>query len=266
MKRFWKDREGSRKMDKREYRLGLVSVSFREHTPEEILAAMKNVGLSFVEWGSDVHAPCCDTNRISAIAETQTRYGIRCSSYGTYFRLGETPIEQLPEYIAAAKVLGTDILRLWCGSKSGANMTEEEKNRIFDQSRRAAEIAEKSGVTLCMECHRHTFTERPDDAIALMQTVDSTRFRMYWQPFQWLTAEENTQIAEQIAPYAAHIHVFNWKGDARFPLQDAVAEWQTYLRAFSTPRTLLLEFMPDDCLQTLPTEADALKRIAGGMI
>ena len=37
------------------YNLGLCSISFRKHTPEEILRAMKEVGLSVIEWGSDVH-------------------------------------------------------------------------------------------------------------------------------------------------------------------------------------------------------------------
>ena len=39
------------------YNLGLCSVSFRKHTPEEILRAMKDAGLSVIEWGSDVHCP-----------------------------------------------------------------------------------------------------------------------------------------------------------------------------------------------------------------
>ena len=42
------------------HRAGLVSVSFRAHAPREILCAMKTAGLSLIEWGSDVHAPCRD--------------------------------------------------------------------------------------------------------------------------------------------------------------------------------------------------------------
>ena len=34
--------------------LGLCSISFRKHTPEEILRAMKEVGLSVIEWGSEL--------------------------------------------------------------------------------------------------------------------------------------------------------------------------------------------------------------------
>lgn len=245
------------------YQLGLVSVSFRKHEPKEILEAAKNAGLSCMEWGSDVHAPCRDREGLYKIAELQTQYGLDCSSYGTYFRLGETPIEELCDYIAAAKILGTRILRLWCGTKSGANMTTEERQSLLSICRQAAAIAQENDVVLCMECHRKTFTENPADAVWLMQAVDSQHFCMYWQPFQWQNAEQNTENAKMIAPFAKHIHVFHWKENEKFPLAGAVTEWQNYLRAFSVPRTLLLEFMPNGSIEELAAEANALKMIVG---
>jgi len=53
------------------YNLGLVSITFRDKTPEEILSAMKDTGLSFIEWGSDVHAPKDDIERLEGIAALQ---------------------------------------------------------------------------------------------------------------------------------------------------------------------------------------------------
>ena len=89
---------------------------------------------------------------------------------------------------------------------------------------------------------------------------------MYWQPFQWLDASENIQIAQKLSPYVKHIHVFNWKGTKRLPLRDGIAQWRDYLANFPAPHTLLLEFMPDDKLETLTTEANALKTIIEGII
>lgn len=250
-------------MKEGKYQLGLVSVSFRQHSPKEILEVTRAVGLSCIEWGSDVHAPCRDVERLREIAALQREYGIFCSSYGTYFRLGETPAEELEAYIQASRILGTNILRLWCGVKSGKDMTNEERDALLDVCRRAAKVAEASGVTLCMECHKRTFTENPDDAIWLMKSVNSPRFRMYWQPFQWQCSEQNIDNAKKIAPFAEHIHVFNWKGSEKLPLADAVGEWQEYIKVFSTPRTLLLEFMPNGRLEELVREADTLKTIVG---
>ena len=245
------------------YKLGVVSVSFRQNSPEEILEATRSAGLSCIEWGSDVHAPCDDMERIERIAKLQREYGIECSSYGTYFRLGETPVGKLKAYINAAKILGTDTLRLWCGEKSGDDMSEEEKKLLIKQCREAADIAEKNRVVLCMECHQRTFTQNEADAMRLMREINSPNFQMYWQPFQWQSIEENLEYAEAIAPYTRHIHVFQWKDKEKFSLNDGIEEWRSYLSRFSTPRTLLLEFMPDDSIDSLMAETQALRRIIG---
>ena len=70
------------------FQAGLVSVSFRDHSPEEILFAMQQARLTCIEWGSDVHAPCADGKALDKLVSLQKKYGITCCSYGTYFRLG----------------------------------------------------------------------------------------------------------------------------------------------------------------------------------
>lgn len=248
-------------MKENNYRLGLVSVSFRKHSPREILEAMKQAELTHIEWGSDVHASYNNKERLLELAELQREYGIECSSYGTYFYIGETPVEELRGDIAAAKTLGTNILRLWCGKKSGSEMTGEEREAFLSACRRVAKIAEEEGVILCMECHRKSFTDHLSDALWLMEKVNSKHFRMYWQPFQWQSVQENLAYAEAIAPFTHHIHVFQWKGEQKFSLSEGIEEWQGYLQKFDLPRTLLLEFMPDGQLSTLAEEVKALRRI-----
>lgn len=241
--------------------IGVVSVSFRKYTPEEILKAMKNAGLSKIEWGSDIHAPYNDTEQLNRLSVLQKEYGIQCSSYGTYFKIGVTAIEELEGYISAAKILGTRILRLWCGNKCGTEMTESEKESLLFLCSQAARIAEEKEVILCMECHKGTFTERLEDALELMQKVNSPHFRMYWQPSEWLEPSDNLKIANALAPYTEHIHVFNWKGKERFPLSEGIATWREYMKVFDASHTMLLEFMPDDRIESLATETKALIEI-----
>ena len=156
-------------MYKMNIKCGLVSISFRQHTPEEILCAMQKAGLSVIEWGSDVHAPCTDREKVQQIVALQEKYGI-----------GVTPSEELPRYIAAAKILGTNILRLWCGGKNYELFTEDEKKDLFAECRKLAQVAEKEQVMLCMECHNNTFTNVKEGSLELMEAVNSEAFGMYF--------------------------------------------------------------------------------------
>ncbi len=252
-------------MEAQKHRAGLVSVSFRAYEPREILYAMKEAGLSYIEWGSDVHAPCHNAARLGELVALMKEFGVRCCSYGTYFRLGQASISELEPYILAAKTLGTDVLRLWCGTKSGAEMTPDEVASLLADCRAAAEMAARHGVTLCTECHMGTFTERPEDALWMMREVASPHFRTYWQPFQWRTVEQNLHYLRTLLPYVTHLHVFQWKGAARYSLSEGFGEWQDYLALLQGSHTLLLEFMPDDKLETLGAEACTLRAITGEM-
>lgn len=245
------------------FKRGLCSVSFRNNSPEEILRAMKDAGLRYVEWGSDVHAPCTDTENLRYIATLQKNYGIICSSYGTYFRIGETDTEELYGYIRAAEILGTKLIRLWCGTKGSAVHEPSEKAQLFDACRRVAEIAEEHGVTVAMECHQWTYTDTAESILELMSEVDSQSFRMYWQPNQYRTAEENLRHIEMTGKYVTAVHAFNWDRDSRFPLSEAVDVWRDYLSRLSGEYPILLEFMPDDNIGSLSAEADAIRRITG---
>ena len=243
------------------YHTGLVSVSFRHLTPEQIIQAVKDAGLSCIEWGSDVHAPCHDLERLEHIASLQQKTGITCSSYGTYFTLGRDNVDTLEDYIAAAKVLGTNILRLWCGTKGSQKYALDELGTLYAECRQAAAIAEAHGVILCMECHNHTVTDTKESALALMEAVHSPFFRMYWQPNQYRTSEENIRYLQQLKPYIDYLHVFQWDRDGQYPLAEGIEIWKTYLSMLEGDRTLLLEFMPDHRLETLPAEAESLRKI-----
>ena len=194
----------------------------------------------------------------------QKKHGIQCCSYGTYFRLGETPLEELEGYIDAAKILGTNILRLWCGDKDSEKYTITEKENLFSVCKKAAEIAEKNGVIICLECHNNTYTQYLSGAIELIEYVNSPSFRMYWQPNQFREFDENIDYAKTISSYVEHIHVFKWRGQKKFSLNDGIDEWKKFLKCFSGEHSLLLEFMPDDNIESLKTESDALREIAGG--
>ena len=242
---------------------GLVSISFREHTPEAILQEAARANLTSIEWGSDIHAPCRDIENLDYIASLQKQYNIACCSYGTYFRLGHSPIEELPQYIHAAKVLDTKILRLWAGRKKASDCTEEERNYLFSQCRHAAALAEAHGVILCLECHRRSYTETMDGALELIHHVNSPNFKIYWQPNPDITLEDNLNYISALQEHITHIHVFHWVGSERLPLNQGMDTWKTYLSRLRGVHHLLLEFMPDDRISSLESEAKSLHELIG---
>ena len=244
------------------FKTGVVSVSFRALSVDEVIKNTKEAGLLAIEWGSDVHAPYTDLERINYIAKAQAEAGLYCSSYGTYFKLGEHDTEELRGYIAAAKILGTNILRLWCGNKNYSDMTEEEHAHVISEAKKAAKIAEELGAVLCMECHNNSFTDTLEGALYLMKSVNSEAFRMFWQPAIKQSVEKNVEYASAIAPYTYNVHVFYYEDGVKHPLADGVPSWRKYLACFSGKENLLLEFMPDNRPEALAQEAKTLNALA----
>ena len=240
---------------------GIVSISFRSHSPAQILSAAAACGLSRIEWGSDVHAPKEDPDALAQLAAAHIHSPLRCCSYGTYFRLGITPLAELPDHIRAAKKLGTDHLRIWAGRKNASQYTPEERQKFLDQCAAAASIAKAHGAILSLECHRRSYTETKEGAWELMRHVDSPHFRMYWQPNPDISVEENLAYIRLLRKYITHVHVFHWVGDQRLPLREGIPIWREYLQALGGSHHLLLEFMPDDRLESLQEEADALHQL-----
>ena len=241
---------------------GVVSVSFRQLSVDEVIRYTKEAGLSLIEWGSDVHAPYNDKERLEYIARAQAEAGISCPSYGTYFKLGVDDVETLHGYAEAARILGTKILRLWCGNKNYTDLTPEERDFMISESKKAAKIAEEEGVTLCMECHQKSFTNVLEGALDLMRSVDSKAFRMYWQPSTKEGVEYNLEYARGIKDYVDTIHVFYYKDGKKSYLSEGTEEWKRYLAEFDGRQNLLLEFMPDGSPETLKGEAASLNALA----
>ncbi len=239
---------------------GLVSVSFRPHSVEEIVAAAKAQNLTHIEWGSDIHAPVSDLKKIEYIATLCKENGISCS-YGSYFKFGQTPLSELPAYLKAASILGTDIMRVWCGIKSSKEYTRVELNALYDDCKRASELAQKAGVILCTECHNWTLTDEKESALALFDEVNSPAFQTFWQPNQFKTIEENIAYAKAVAPITKTVHVFAWEKENRYPLSKHETIWKEYLSHFKQDTPCLLEFMPDNNLSSLQTEANSLFKI-----
>ncbi len=244
---------------------GLTSVSFRRNSPKEIIEEAKKCGLYHIEWGSDVHAPCDNEAVLREIAHMQKEMGVNSSSYGTYFCLGRDRSEDIKSYIEAAKILGCDTLRIWSGEKASEDLGEDEIKTLTEECMAISEIAEKEGVIISTEFHIGTLTDNPESTLKLVKTVNSESFKTYWQPNQFKTLEWNKEAAKKVKDITTNLHVFNWTGKEHNPLTLAKDIWKDYFEIFKGDRYALLEFMPDNKIESLKEEAAALKNILEGL-
>lgn len=245
---------------------GLVSISFRKYTAEEIVAAMRRCGLTEVEWGSDVHVPVGDTERARQVRLLTEENGLHVAAYGSYYYLCSG--EDFHPYLENARILNTNVIRVWGGKKGSAELTGEDWYALVADARRIAKMAAPYGITITLECHNNSVTDTADSAKRFLDAVQEPNLKMYWQPNQKYSHEVNVEAAKLLSSDTVNIHVFAWElcGDEllRYPLTAHADRWQEYFRIFredGTDHTAMLEFMPDDRIESLAEEAAALDHL-----
>jgi len=96
---------------------GLVSITFRELPPEQIISLATEAGLGSIEWGGDVHVPHGDLKSAQRVARLTADAGLEVSAYGSYYRAAgrqSTGVDFESVY-KTALALGAPIIRVWAG-------------------------------------------------------------------------------------------------------------------------------------------------------
>ena len=246
--------------------LGLVSVSFRQLSPDRIAELVSECGLSGVEWGADVHCRPDSAESVQKVCGLSEKCGIKCFAYGSYYRAGspEQSEFEFEKVLEAAKRIHAPIVRVWAYVKGSDEATKDEYLSCVTDLKRICALAKKENIIVSLECHNNTFTDNYKSALALLDDVACDNLTMYWQPNQFKDLAYNIQSAAALAPYTTNVHVFNWSGKDKMPLSGAVDTWKRYvseLEKGTRSHNYLLEFMPCGTPEELPAEVIALKEI-----
>lgn len=237
------------------FKTGIVSVTFRKKTIDEIIRLAKSSSLECIEVGSDVHAPKEDHENCKRIAALAADSGIEIISYGSYYKLGqyESPEDEFEGYISAAKLLKAKNIRIWAGVRGSADIGPDERTRLTAEARLCARLAAEAGLTMSFEYHGGTLTDGCDSALKLMDDIAADNVSLYWQPNQYKDTDFNTSTLKRVLPFVSNVHVFAWdaRGGSclRFPLAVHEAAWHEYLDILSSDtkeHALLMEFVKDD--------------------
>jgi len=92
---------------------GLVTISFRKRSAEELIADCVKLGLRTLEWGGDVHVPHGDLARAREVAAATKKAGLTVSCYGSYFRAGVPDQPDFAGIVGCAEILGAPTIRVW---------------------------------------------------------------------------------------------------------------------------------------------------------
>ena len=246
-------------MSTNENRAGLVSISFRGKTPSEILAACKDARLTAIEWGGDVHVPHGDEKTARAVRNKTEKAGLSISEYGSYYHIGDGNEKLFDDVLLSAEALKTDCIRVWAGKNipSAEYPTQDYRAAVADARRICALAGDK---TVALECHPFSLTDEYHAAQRFLSDVGCDNLKMFWQSNQYRSEEYNVEAARALLPHIVRVHVFSWSATERFPLKHGKEAWRRYLDILSAkPLFYMLEFMPDDRIESLPREAQTLR-------
>ena len=109
---------------------GLVSITFRGLTPQQIINGAVDAGVEGIEWGGDVHVPHGELATAREVAERTRDAGLAVSSYGSYYRFNESDV-QFSHVLATAVALGAPVIRVWAGRQGSADADAAEWPRII---------------------------------------------------------------------------------------------------------------------------------------
>ncbi|SCL29246.1 Sugar phosphate isomerase/epimerase [Micromonospora nigra] len=248
-------------------RPGLVSVTFRQLTPAEVVALAQPAGLRGIEWGGDVHVPAGDDEAARRVAALTAGAGLETAAYGSYYRLGHSAAEGLsPESVVrTAELLGAPVVRVWAGRRPSSEADAAYRASVVEDARRIADLAGAVGLTIAFEYHRDTLTDTRESTARLLEAVADLPIRTLWQPQPERDRAENLADLRAVLPYLANLHVFAWTPQRRrLPLRCRYSDWAAYLAVARTApgqRYAMLEFLVDDDPDLLGAEAATLRRL-----
>lgn len=247
---------------------GLVSITFRNKVPEEIIRAVSENGLDCIEWGADIHCKPKDRQNAENIRAMTEKAGIRNISYGSYLYCGTDAFspENLSEVSSAADILDAPNIRVWAGNTASSVCDGSLRKRTVCDIRKCCDVAKQTGKTVSLEFHPNTLTDDADSAVRLIDEVERDNLRLYFQPnYKW-SEDHNIEAFEKVFPFLLNVHVFSWNGEIteRYPLIHSRNMFRYIagrLSADDREHCMLLEFVFEDDINQLYADSRTLKEI-----
>lgn len=237
---------------------GLVSVTCKRSSAEEIITYAKTLGLLAIEWSENWHIQADDLQRAGEIGRLTRASGLVVAGYGSYFRLG-TGLDPTPSIKAAAQ-MQAPVIRIWGGDKPSNQVSDGAYRLLVAETKAVADLAGEYQLQVALEWHKNTITDTNETAATFLADVGRSNLKTLWQPHQNLTVQQRLEGLCNLKKAVQYLHVYHWDEQGRRPLEEGTDEWMQYLAAFksSESKFALLEFVKGDSLEQLKNDAHTL--------
>lgn len=249
---------------------GLVSITFRKLSWEQVLEASVKAGLAGIEWGGDVHVPHGDGDHARRVGEATRAAGLAMPTYGSYLRAGQGPegggdVPSFDEVLRSAEGLGAGAIRVWAGLKGSDQTNASERAAVVADLVALCDRAADRDLGVTLEYHRGTLTDTADSTIELLDAADRPNLSTLWQTTNGASDDHSLDNLRRLQTHVLHAHVFDWdKGmvDQR-ALSAGADRWGRFLPELAhsgrDERFCLLEFVKGGTLEQFHEDAATLK-------
>ena len=246
---------------------GVVSATFREKTPDEIIELSIKAGLKAIEWSENSHVMPNDRNGAEELRKKTEAAGLKVAAYGSYYRLGQNaePEEEFEKSLISAVALHAPIIRVWAGTEASSEVTSEKRQRLAKEAALIGKLAEKEGIKIAFEWHKNTLTDTNESAMKLLEEANQDNLYCLWQPTVALSMEERVQGLDLLKERKRllNLHVYYWLDGVRRPFSEGIEEWRGYLAHIggNDERYALLEFVMNNTAEQFLEDAKALREL-----
>jgi hypothetical protein len=275
---------------------GLVSISFRQLEPSEVIQLCVDNAIEGIEWGGDVHVPPGNLARALEIRALTEQAGINVAAYGSYYVVARDVVARevvadaavkkrhnFESVLESAVALGAPLIRVWAGSKGSDKATEQDWYDVVEDSQRIGDLAAACDVKIAYEYHQGTLTDTNESAVRLLNEVDHVNISSFWQPPNGAELDYCCVGLENLIRMnkLASVHAFHWWPGfkERHPLAIGADRWQKYLGQVRShelvechelveshdqtcgDRYVCLEFVKDDDPKNLVADAKTLNQL-----
>jgi sugar phosphate isomerase/epimerase len=259
-------------MNQPAFKSGLLSVTFRQKPPTEILSLAVEAGIESVEWGGDRHLPPGDTAAAERLGRMTREAGLEVSAYGSYYKFedidpsssaaGPSPFAVLD----TAEALGTEMIRIWPGSIGSENAPREWRRRLVERTRELASLAAPRSLSLGFEFHNDSLTDTAASTVRLLDEINCPNVSTFWQTNRGVARETHLDGLRLLRNRVSYIHCHHLVPGKQPPfelLELGESEWMTYLRLLpqgDQTRFVSIEFVRDGSEASFRHDAATLHR------